>query len=138
MNVEEKVAALRASTRKRNGSFRRKIRQLYQENAEAAQILEKQVNDGNLTEHEFELNSVEKVRRNNNAPYLYKVNWDDTINGPDAFIGNESVLKKFIPEFFNKTENEIREELIKQYKFNQSLADEREYEDIITPKIRKN
>ena len=128
MNVEEKVAALRASTRKRNGSFRRKIRQLYQENAEAAQILEKQVNDGNLTEHEFELNSVEKVRRNNNAPYLYKVNWDDTINGPDAFI----------PEFFNKTENEIREELIKQYKFNQSLADEREYEDIIIPKIRKN
>ena len=44
----------------------------------------------------------------------------------------------FIFEFFKKTLEEIRNELVKQYMFNESLEDEQEYEKIVIPKIRKN
>lgn len=96
------------------------------------------MSNGKLTEQEFGLSSVEKVVRTNNGPYLYNVSWDNTLNGPDAFIGNEKVLKKFISDFKNNTENEIREILIKQYQHNKSLEDDQEYEEIVIPKIKKN
>ena len=80
----------------------------------------------------------EHQRDNNNAPYLYSISWEKTTNGPDALIGCENTLKTYIPEFFKKTLEEIRNELVKQYKFNESLEDEQEYEEIVIPKIRKN
>ena len=132
------VGEYRASCRKHNGSYRRKLRKLrklYSENPAAGQIVEAQVADGNLTEQEFEFISIEKIRRTDEDPYLYKVAWADTENGPDAFIGNEKYLKKYIPQFRDKNEDEIRQELIKQFNYNKSLE---EYEDIVIPKIHKN
>ena len=136
--MSEEISVIRASCRKHNGSYRRKLRKLYSETPAAAQIIEAQVSNGKLTEQEFGLSSVEKVVRTNNGPYLYNVSWDNTLNGPDAFIGNEKVLKKFISDFKNNTENEIREILIKQYQHNKSLEDDQEYEEIVFPKIKKN
>ena len=137
--MSEEITTIRASTRKHNGSYRRKLRQLYAQNIVAAQILENQVQNGSLTEHEFEVTNVESVKRDdNNSPYLYNISWEKTTNGPDAFIGCENTLKKFIPKFFKKTLEEIRNELVKQYMFNESLEDEQEYEKIVIPKIRKN
>ena len=49
MSIEAEVAKIRATTRKHNGSFRRKIRRLYQENPEAAKIVEKEVSLGTHT-----------------------------------------------------------------------------------------
>ena len=80
------VGEYRASCRKHNGSYRRKLRKLYSETPAAAQIVEAQVDSGNLTEQEFDFVSVEEVKRSLNDPYLYKVAWADTENGPDAFI----------------------------------------------------
>ena len=131
----DEISAIRASCRKHNGSYRRKLRKLYSENPAAGQIVEAQVADGNLTEQEFEFISIEKIRRTDEDPYLYKVAWADTENGPDAFIGNEKHLKKYIPQFRDKNEDEIRQELIKQFNYNKSLE---EYEDIVIPKIHKN
>ena len=131
----DEISAIRASCRKHNGSYRRKLRKLYSETPAAAQIVEAQVDSGNLTEQEFDFVSVEEVERSLNDPYLYKVAWADTENGPDAFIGNEKHLKKYIPQFRNKSEDEIRQELIKQFNYNKSLE---EYEDIVIPKIHKN
>ena len=132
---DQEISAIRASCRKHNGSYRRKLRKLYSETPAAAQIVEAQVDSGNLTEHEFDFVSVEQVKRSVEDPYLYKVSWADTENGPDAFIGNEKYLKKYIPQFRDKNEDEIRQELIKQFNYNKSLE---EYEDIVIPKIHKN
>ena len=131
----DEISAIRASCRKHNGSYRRKLRKLYSETPAAAKIVEAQVDSGNLTEQEFDFVSVEEVERSLNDPYLYKVAWADTENGPDAFIGNEKHLKKYIPQFRDKNEDEIRQELIKQFNYNKSLE---EYEDIVIPKIHKN
>ena len=131
----DEISAIRASCRKHNGSYRRKLRKLYSETPAAAQIVEAQVDSGNLTEQEFDFVSVEEVERSLNDPYLYKVAWADTENGPDAFIRNEKHLKKYIPQFRDKNEDEIRQELIKQFNYNKSLE---EYEDIVIPKIHKN
>ena len=131
----DEISAIRASCRKHNGSYRRKLRKLYSETPAAAQIVEAQVDSGNLTEQEFDFVSVEEVERSLNDPYLYKVAWADTENDPDAFIGNEKHLKKYIPQFRDKNEDEIRQELIKQFNYNKSLE---EYEDIVIPKIHKN
>ena len=49
-----------------------------------------------------------------------------------------SGCERIIPEEAKKTLEEIRNELVKQYKFNESLEDEQEYEEIVIPKIRKN
>ena len=136
--MSEEISVISASCRNHNGSYRRKLRKLYSETPAAAQIIEAQVSNGKLTEQEFGLSSVEKVVRTNNGPYLYNVSWDNTLNGPDAFIGNEKVLKKLISDFKNNTENEIREILIKQYQHNKSLEDDQEYEEIVIPKIKKN
>ena len=131
----DEISAIRSSCRKHNGSYRRKLRKLYSENPAAGQIVEAQVADGNLTEQEFEFISIEKIRRIDEDPYLYKVAWADTENGPDAFIGNEKHFKKYIPEYRNMSDEEIRDILVKQYNHNKSLE---ENEDIVIPKIHKN
>ena len=131
----DEISAIRSSCRKHNGSYRRKLRKLYSENPAAGQIVEAQVADGNLTEQEFEFISIEKIRRTDEDPYLYKVAWADTENGPDAFIGNEKHFKKYIPEYRNMSDEEIRHILVKQYNHNKSLE---ENEDIVIPKIHKN
>ena len=131
----DEISAIRSSCRKHNGSYRRKLRKLYSECPAAAQIVESQVDNGNLTEHEFDFVSVEEVKRSLNDPYLYKVAWADTENGPDAFIGNEKHFKKYIPEYRNMSDEEIRHILVKQYNHNKSLE---ENEDIVIPKIHKN
>ena len=131
----DEISAIRSSCRKHNGSYRRKLRKLYSENPAAGQIVEAQVADGNLTEQEFEFISIEKIRRTDEDPYLYKVAWADTENGPDAFIGNEKHFKKYIPEYRNMSDEEIRDILVKQYNHNKSLE---ENEDIVIPKIHKN
>ena len=42
---------------------------------------------------------------------------------------------KIKKQFRDKNEDEIRQELIKQFNYNKSLE---EYEDIVIPKIHKN
>ena len=59
----DEISAIRASCRKHNGSYRRKLRKLYSETPAAAQIVEAQVDSGNLTEQEFDFVSVEEVKR---------------------------------------------------------------------------
>ena len=135
---DQEISAIRASCRNHNGSYRRKLRKLYSETPAAAQIINNQVNNGFLTEQEFQILNVENIKRKNNEPYLYNVNWAQTTERPESFIGCESSLKKFIPDFKNNTENEIREILIKQYQHNKSLEDDQEYEEIVIPKIKKN
>ena len=135
---DQEISAIRASCRKHNGSYRRKLRKLYSESPAAAQIIDNQVKNGFLTEQEFQILNVENKKRNNNEPYLYNVNWAQTTERPESFIGCESSLKKFVPEFRNKTESEIRQELVNQVNFNESLEDDKEYEEIVIPKIRKN
>ena len=111
---DQEISAIRASCRKHNATYRRKLRKLYSETPAAAQIINNQVNNGFLTEQEFQILNVENIKRKNNEPYLYNVNWAQTTERPESFIGCESSLKKFIPDFKNNTENEIREILIKQ------------------------
>ena len=135
---DQEISAIRASCRNHNGSYRRKLRKLYSESPAAAQIIDNQVKNGFLTEQEFQILNVENKKRNNNEPYLYNVNWAQTTERPESFIGCESSLKKFVPEFRNKTESEIRQELVNQVNFNESLKDDKEYEEIVIPKIRKN
>ena len=135
---DQEISAIRASCRNHNGSYRRKLRKLYSESPAAAQIIDNQVKNGFLTEQEFQILNVENKKRNNNEPYLYNVNWAQTTERPESFIGCESSLKKFVPEFRNKTESEIRQELVNQVNFNESLEDDKEYEEIVIPKIRKN
>ena len=135
---DQEISAIRVSCRNHNGSYRRKLRKLYSESPAAAQIIDNQVKNGFLTEQEFQILNVENKKRNNNEPYLYNVNWAQTTERPESFIGCESSLKKFVPEFRNKTESEIRQELVNQVNFNESLEDDKEYEEIVIPKIRKN
>ncbi len=142
MNVEEKIAHVRASTPSHNATYRRKLRKLYQQSPKVMVIIEKEIENGNQTIHEFEVTNVGTIKRlDNNTPYLYNVEWANSINTPDTFIGCEGTLRKFVPEYKNKTDLEIRDELINQYNFNKSLEEaisDKEYEDIIIPKIRKN
>ncbi len=169
MSIEAEVAKIRATTRKHNGSFRRKIRRLYQENPEAAKIVEKEVSLGNQTEDEFPIKSIIKIPKHEETdPFTYLVWWGKTINRPEAFIGCEQALKDNLEEFKNKSIDEIRQKLINEYNFNSRMrkneefndwidknqkrifeankrirqkytkVSDKEYEDIVIPKIRKN
>lgn len=52
---DQEISAIRASCRKHNGTYRRKLRKLYSESPAAAQIINNQVNNGFLTEQEFQI-----------------------------------------------------------------------------------
>ena len=51
MNVEEKIAAVRASNCVHNPTYRRKLRKLYAKCPEAAKILEIEVKSGRIHTH---------------------------------------------------------------------------------------
>ena len=179
MNVEEKIAAVRASNCVHNPTYRRKLRKLYAKCPEAAKILEIEVKSGRITEEEFPIKKVMKID-NINEPILYPTWWEPTFNTPQAFIGCENVLKENILEYKNLTKNEIRKILINEsetntrkysyeeiekwkninkkriYEMNKKMIEkynakslknkknqeetnsDKEYEEIIIPKIKKN
>ena len=179
MNVEEEIAIGRASNCKHGPTYRRKLRKLYAKCPEAAKILDEEVKSGRLTEEEFPIKKVAKIK-NPNEPILYPTWWEATFNTPQAYIGCENVLKQNILEFQNLTKKEIRKILINEslsnskkysledienwknknkkriYEINQKMREkykaksfknkkiqeetnsDKEYEEIIIPKIKKN
>ena len=117
---EERILAVRASNRRHNGSFRRKIRAIAAENPEAATIVENEIKIKQQTKEEFPVKKVMKIH-NINEPILYPTWLEPTFNTPDAFIGCEEVLKNNIIEFKNMSEKEIRKQLVEEYKTNHKL-----------------
>ena len=117
MNVEEEIAIVRASNCKHGPTYRRKLRKLYAKCPEAAKILDEEVKSGRLTEEEFPIKKVAKIK-NPNEPILYPTWWEATFNTPQAYIGCENVLKENILEYKNLTKNEIRKILINESETN--------------------
>ena len=144
MSIEAEVAKIRATTRKHNGSFRRKIRRLYQENPEAAKIVEKEVSLGNQTEDEFPIKSIIKIPKHEETdPFAYLVWWGKIIIEIRQKLINEynfnSRMRKNeeFNDWIDKNQKRIFE-ANKRIRQKYTKVSDKEYEDIVIPKIRKN